>query len=65
MGQDEILKTLRKNQNWMTIKELIEGTGLKKNCIQTSCRKLYETRFADRKVVDINPTTYAYKIIKK
>ena len=49
----------------MTIKELIEETGLEKSCIQTSCRKLYETRFADRKVADTNPTTYAYKIIKK
>jgi len=40
MGQQELIKTLEKNQKRMTSNELMEETGLSKSAVNTSLRKL-------------------------
>jgi len=40
MGQDEILKLLKKEEKWMTLKEIVLKLNIGGSCANTSLRKL-------------------------
>ena len=49
MGQDEILKLLKKEKKWMTQKEIVLKLNIGGNCANTSLRKLVKYNEVKRK----------------
>ena len=62
MTQDDALKVLKKEKEWLTTKEVANKVGISPTTVSRNLLRLYLSNEASRKIVKIKNKGYLWKI---